>query len=141
MKQQDLAATDDAKKVAVDLLSRARMRPNFGNGGEVDNLLARAKARSQARLGSTPDICLEPKDFDPDHDRSERAATNLAKLFGDVVGCEDIIKKLGDYQNIARTMKNRNMDPRNKIPMNFIFKGPPGKQYVKKLPISDRMKL
>lgn len=138
MKQQDLTATDEAKKVAIELLSRARTRPNFGNGGEVDNLLGRAKARSQARLGSTPDVCLEPQDFDPDHDRSERAATNLAKLFEDVVGCEDIITKLGDYQNIAHTMKSRGMDPRNKIPMNFIFKGPPGEWYACGSELSDQ---
>ena len=128
MKQQDLTASDDAKKVAVELLSRARIRPNFGNGGEVDNMLGSAKARSQARLGSAADICLEPKDFDPEHDRSERAATNLAKLFEDVVGCD--VKKLGDYQNIASTMKSQGLDPRNKIPMNFIFQGPPSKSYV-----------
>ena len=127
MKHQGLKATDVAKTAAISLLSRARNRPNFGNGGEVDNVLARAKARSQQRLGAVADILLEPQDFDPDHDRSERASTNLEKLFADVVGCEEVIQKLRDYQSIARTMKARGVDPRNKIPMNFIFKGPPGR--------------
>jgi hypothetical protein len=126
MKQQGLDATNAAKKAAIDLLSRARNRPNFGNGGEVENILGRAKARSQQRLGAVAQIVLEPVDFDPDHDRSERAATNLQKLFADVVGCDDVIQKLRDYQSIAKTMTERGMDPRNKIPMSFVFKGPPG---------------
>ena len=126
MKLQGLAATDAAKKVAIDLLSRARNRPNFGNGGEVDNVLDRAKARSQQRLGPTADTTLKPEDFDPDHDRRERASTNLEELFADVVGCEDVIQKLCDYQKIVSTMEARGMDARNNIPMNFIFKGPPG---------------
>ncbi|KAM6493098.1 P-loop containing nucleoside triphosphate hydrolase protein [Amanita muscaria] len=126
LKQQGLEATDAAKKTAIDLLSRARNRPNFGNGGEVENILGRAKARSQQRLGPVPQIILEPADFDPDHDRSQRAASNLEKLFGDVIGCEEVIQKLRDYQKIAKTMSDRGMDPRNKIPMSFVFKGPPG---------------
>ncbi|KAF8633815.1 hypothetical protein AX15_001228 [Amanita polypyramis BW_CC] len=126
MKQQGLSATDPAKKVAINLLSRARNRPNFGNGGEVDNVLDRAKARSQQRLGPSANTTLEREDFDPDHDRAERASTNLEKLFADIVGCEDVIQKLRDYQRIAKTMEARGMDARNKIPMNFIFKGPPG---------------
>ncbi|KAG5219784.1 P-loop containing nucleoside triphosphate hydrolase protein [Salix suchowensis] len=62
LKQQDLAATDDAKKVAIAVLARARNRPNFGNGGEVENLLSQAKARYQARASKNAvDIVFEPK--------------------------------------------------------------------------------
>ncbi|OBZ77560.1 Stage V sporulation protein K [Grifola frondosa] len=50
----------------------------------------------------------------------------IEKLFEDVVGCEDIVAKLGGFQETARKMKARNMDPRDKIPTNFIMKGPPG---------------
>lgn len=35
MKQQDLAATSEARSVAIEVLSRIRNRPNFGNAGEV----------------------------------------------------------------------------------------------------------
>lgn len=35
MRQQDLNATKEAKVVAIEVLSRARNRPNFGNAGEV----------------------------------------------------------------------------------------------------------
>ena len=35
MRHQDLDATPEAKSVAIEVLSRARIRPNFGNAGEV----------------------------------------------------------------------------------------------------------
>ena len=132
LKQQDLAATDKAKEVAIEVLSRARNRPNFGNGGEVENLLAKAKNNYQTRQASLPaaqrsfDVVFQPQDFDPDFDRAEHSGENLKKLFEDVVGCESIVKKLEEYQNVARGMKMKGRDPKDLIPTNFVFKGPPG---------------
>jgi hypothetical protein len=130
---QDLGATSAAKKVALDVLDRLRNRPNFGNAGEVENLISKAKTRFQARQATVPparraiDIVFEPPDFDPDFDRQARAAENLKALFADVVGCDAIIEKLAGYQRIANNLKKRGQDPRPEIPMNFVFKGPPGK--------------
>ncbi|KAJ8579428.1 hypothetical protein M405DRAFT_848236, partial [Rhizopogon salebrosus TDB-379] len=39
LKGEDLVATDMTKQVASDLLNRAKDRPNFGNAGEVENIL------------------------------------------------------------------------------------------------------
>jgi hypothetical protein len=69
---------------------------------------------------------FEPQDFDADFDRDEHASENLGKLFADVVGCEAIVKKLTDYQRIAKVMKARNENAGDLIPTNFVFKGPPG---------------
>lgn len=129
LKKQDLSATDAAKDVAMELLSRERNRPNFGNGGAVETLLGHCKTRYMARFrGTTPpaNTVFEPQDFDPEFDRHLRAAANLDKLFENVVGCEDIIDKLREYQKIARVMKARGEDARDLIPTNFVFKGPPG---------------
>ncbi|KAF9264160.1 P-loop containing nucleoside triphosphate hydrolase protein [Marasmius fiardii PR-910] len=132
LRQQDLSVTDAAKTVALDVLDRGRNQPNFGNGGEVENMITQAKIRYQKRQAQLPlaerslDIVFEPEDFDPDHDRQNHATTNLKKLFEDVVGCEDIVKKLGDYQKVAAQMKVRKREIRGVIPMNFVFKGPPG---------------
>jgi hypothetical protein len=132
LKDQDLSATDDAKKVAGELLSRMRNRPNFGNAGEVENMLGQAKSRYQKRMASVPasqrkDVVFEPKDFDPDFNRGQNASTNLANMFADVVGCEEVVEKLDSYQKIAQAMKKRGLDMRKHIPSNFVFKGPPGK--------------
>ncbi|KAF9264149.1 P-loop containing nucleoside triphosphate hydrolase protein [Marasmius fiardii PR-910] len=132
LRQQDLSVTDAAKTVALDVLDRGRNRPHFGNGGEVENMITQAKIRYQKRQAQLPlaerflDIVFEPEDFDPDHDRQNHATANLKKLFEDVVGCEDIVKKLGDYQKVAAQMKARKKKIKGVIPMNFVFKGPPG---------------
>lgn len=123
-------ATDQARKVALDLLQRARNRLNFGNAGEVDIILDRAKALHQKHMSAgksqDPDT-LDAIDFDPDFDRGERAATNLPALFQDVVGCDDLIRQFQGYQTTAANMKALGMDPREQLPFNFLFKGPPGK--------------
>ena len=99
---------------------------------QVENLLGLAKGRYQARQASKPasqqsfDVIFEPQDFDPDFQRGEHAATNLQKLFEDVVGCDEVVEKLGGYQQIVQNMKARNRPSRGMIPMNFLFKGPPG---------------
>ena len=131
LKKLAFTTTDLGKRVAMDVLRRARNRPNFGNAGEVDILLDRAKARQQQRLnegkGGDNGSCFEPLDFDEDFDRGERADTNVRLLFRDVIGCETIISQLEGYQNAARELKGMDMDPRDEIPFNFLFRGPPGK--------------
>ncbi|KAK4042166.1 P-loop containing nucleoside triphosphate hydrolase protein [Parachaetomium inaequale] len=46
MAQEEICATDQAMEVAAEVLRLARDRPNFGNGGDVDNLLNQAKTRA-----------------------------------------------------------------------------------------------
>ncbi|KAK1708568.1 ATPase [Colletotrichum lupini] len=129
LKLQGFSATDQAKQVASEMLERARNRPNFGNAGEVDILLNEAKARHQRRLTAKEShhvSTLEALDFDHDFDRADRAQTNVAKLFEGTVGCEKIVATLEGYQETVRCMKALNMDPKDIIPFNFIFRGPPG---------------
>ena len=132
LKLQDLSATDAAKDVAIEVLSRSRNRPNFGNAGELENLLSVAKNNYQKRMAHFPyharsaEILFEPQDFDPDYQRSANATSNLKEIFKDVVGCEKIVKKLEGYQRIAQASKQSGRDPRDLIPTNFVFKGPPG---------------
>lgn len=135
LKAQDLDATDKAKAVAIEVLSRARNRPNFGNGGEVENLLTKAKYNYQTRQATLPaaqksfDVVFQPQDFDTDFNRAEHSEGNLKKLFADIVGCEIIVAKLGEYQQTVRALKARGRDLKevqDLIPMNFVFKGPPG---------------
>ena len=132
LKKQGLEATEEAKDVAIGLLSRARDRPNFGNAGDVENLISHAKAQEQRRRsmqGATSqqaEVLFLPQDFDENFDRANNATLNLRKLFADVVGCETLIGKLERYQRVAANMRARGMDPKSHIPFNFIFKGPPG---------------
>ncbi len=129
LKDIGFEATIQAKRVCMDVIGRARNRPNFGNAGEVDIVLDRAKAAHQKHLAASKVKkfdTLEAIDFDLDFDRGDRAATNLPALFQDVVGCEDLIRQFQGYQTTAANMKALGMDPREQIPFNFLFKGPPG---------------
>lgn len=129
LKKQGYAATDQAKRVAMEMLSRARNRPNFGNAGEVDIMLDAAKARHQSRLSRKETqavTTIEALDLDPDFDRAERSETNVVKLFEQTVGMEDTVSLLQGYQQTVKTMRALEMDPRENIPFNFLFRGPPG---------------
>ncbi|RFU29072.1 hypothetical protein B7463_g7259, partial [Scytalidium lignicola] len=129
LKSQAYNATDQAKAVAMEVLKRARNKPNFGNAGEVDILLNGAKLRHQQRrsAGNVKDAStLEAVDMDPDFDRGERAATNIRMLFEGEVGREELVARLEGYQNTVANMRARSMDPREQIPFSFLFRGPPG---------------
>lgn len=65
-------------------------------------------------------------DFDPEFNRGSSAVLNCKKLFENVIGCEDVVAKLEGYQQAAINSKANGLDPREIIPMNFVFKGPPG---------------
>lgn len=143
LKQQGYQASGQAVSVAVEMLDRARNRPNFGNAGEVDILLNDTKARHQRRLtlarqkagnSQTPtkgaltddDTLLNAQDFDPDFDRANSSTTNVNALFRDTVGSEQVVTLLEGYQDTVRRLKSLDMDPKENIPFNFLFRGPPG---------------
>lgn len=133
MKRDELTATDKASEVAREVLNRTRRRPNFGNGGDVETLLSRAKTRRITRLRNAK--CpflefqqrpLEPEDFDPDFDRASRADKHRNDLFQDFVGFDNVIGKFQGYQKMANGMRRCGIDPKSYIPWAFVFSGPPG---------------
>ncbi|KAK0489357.1 P-loop containing nucleoside triphosphate hydrolase protein, partial [Armillaria novae-zelandiae] len=125
---QNLQATEEAKKVALEVLNRAKIRPNFGNAGEVENLLTKAKmnfiSRTRGAQRTVVDTIFQPADFDPDFDRGSHANDNLDELFKDVVGCDGIVSKLRRYQKTASAGRRKGHDVRDLIPTSFVFKGP-----------------
>ena len=134
LKQGGFEASVQGRKVAVEVVSRARNRPNFGNAGEIDILLNGAKIRHQQRLsaekasGKPPGngSQFEPQDFDKEYDRGEREETNIPMLFAGNVDCETLIEQLEGYRQTVRNMRKLDIDPRDQIPFNFLFRGPPG---------------
>ncbi|KAF5008081.1 hypothetical protein FDECE_5630 [Fusarium decemcellulare] len=134
LEKEKLAATDKAREVAMEVLKRASVRPNFGNGGEVDNLLskailARLRRVSKEKKSEDDDLDvlpLEPQDFDADYDRLSHAVSKTRALFDGFVGFEEIISKFESYQYMVQGMRLRNVDPRPYVPFTYVFKGPPG---------------
>jgi SpoVK/Ycf46/Vps4 family AAA+-type ATPase len=131
LRRDDLDATPEALEVARYMLSIAQNRPNFGNGGHVENMLNHAKSSYQARVsrmdafkGSQQQ--LEPQDFDADHKRHAEASARCAVLFSDMQGVGYIMNQFQGYQNMVTQLRKRRHDPRPFIPLTFVFKGPPG---------------
>ncbi|KAI9783318.1 MAG: hypothetical protein M1816_001416 [Peltula sp. TS41687] len=122
LEQQAYKATDHAKRVAMEVLKRARNRPNFRNAGECQS------PASAASLYEVKDAAtLEAVNIDPEFDRGEGAAPHLRMLFEGVVGCDELVAQLEGYQQTVANMKARDMDSREQIPFNVLFRGPPGK--------------
>jgi AAA lid domain len=96
LRKQGLDATEEAKSVALGILSRARDRPNVGNAGEIENLISHATAQVQKRrLAATTtnrsaEAVFLPQDSDEGFDRAKNAALDCRNLFADVVGCEGL---------------------------------------------------
>jgi hypothetical protein len=82
------------------------------NNGELRGIM-------DYKFDPTSPMPVNWRTFGPDHECSANATLNLKELFKDVFGCEEVVKKLGGYQCIGR-------DPRDLIPTNFVFEGPPG---------------
>ncbi|KAG9247288.1 P-loop containing nucleoside triphosphate hydrolase protein [Calycina marina] len=126
--KQSLKITDQAKTVVLDMLNRARNRSDFGNAREIDNLLGRAKEWHQTRRTkklSKYANTFEAKDFDEDFDRANQSDTNVKALFQGTVGQEAIMALLEGYQQTVQMTKSLGMDPKENIPFNFLFRGPP----------------
>ncbi|KAJ5948557.1 P-loop containing nucleoside triphosphate hydrolase protein [Penicillium verhagenii] len=132
LKESALKTTEEGRRVALEILERASERPNFGNGGEVDNLLGRAQDSFIARTAAVPliegsgDATLAPEDFDLQYNRHLQAATECKARFQDLIGMEEVIHQLQEYQSAVVGMRKRNIDPRPFIPFTFVFRGPPG---------------
>ncbi|KAK2808786.1 hypothetical protein FQN50_004459 [Emmonsiellopsis sp. PD_5] len=60
LQNQGLSAPDEAKNVAIDVLGKARLRPNFGNAGEVENLNEYAKQQARCSVKHSP-LNIEPE--------------------------------------------------------------------------------
>lgn len=134
LKEQSYTASDDAKNVAMEVLARARNHRNFGNAGEIDIVLSRAKESQQGRLASCTEeydpFLLESQDFDADFERPSHAEVRIRELFKDFVGANNLVDKLVGYSRMVQNAKTLEMDPRSQIPFNYLFRGPPGKQGV-----------
>lgn len=106
------------------------MRPNFGNGGDVENLITKAKQNYVHRIRGSlvprdASIIFEPADFDP-HFNRVHDSNKIDELFKDVVGCEGIMDKMRSFQKVAQTGKMRGEEISDLVPTTFVFKGPPG---------------
>ncbi len=102
LKDHDLYAPPKAFTIAMEVLHRARMRPNFSNAGEVNNLLDKAKQNYLYRHAKQPpserlyEGILEPVDFDSNFNRIHEATCRIYlenKVANGSLTCWRVIKE------------------------------------------------
>lgn len=99
---------------------------HFGNAGEVDILLNRAREHHQWRCkrdGLVHNNVLEAEDFDVTF---VQHSTSIAELFRDGIVQDELAARLEQIQRVDVSLKTRDLDPRAQVPYNFVFCGPPG---------------
>ncbi|KAK7750716.1 hypothetical protein SLS62_007416 [Diatrype stigma] len=130
-KQLQIECGTGVEDVAMEIVERQRNKMNFGNAGEIDNLLEGAKSRCIERVHGTSShfggiVKLDKSDIDPDFDRAMNAGRDIEALFKGVVGCDEIKEKIKGYSKMFKTAQEVGENLQERIPMTFIFKGPPG---------------
>ena len=134
--------TAEAKSLAMEMLSFAKEQPNFGNGGEINNMLGRAMANYRMRLNEMPsedqsgDVCFLPEDLDPHFKDISKVEDEVEPLFEHMIGMQD---QKDRFQSLARrstSLRACGRKPTKFMPFHFVFKGQGGtgkKAVAKKL--------
>jgi transcriptional regulator with AAA-type ATPase domain len=117
----------DTAIFAVDKLAKARAGPHFGNAGEVGTMLSSASQKMFSRCSKGSSSVgrnieeLLPEDFS----NAEDARTlSIEEILADLVGCDDVLRKLTEYRNVVNLSKGNGRKPN--VQYNFLFVGSPG---------------
>lgn len=128
---RNLRSTPEDLRAAMEVLNRSRMRQDFSNGREVDNLISAAMENSlqrQSKAGASSyghDMILSQEDFDPNHGRAQHASANCRAALQNKVS-NNVIFQLEQYQRLLQVTKSRRFGTTPIIPKSFVLKGPSG---------------
>jgi len=120
-KQVDFAT---AKAAVRQVLAKARLRPNFGNAGAVDNLVsaavASAEQRHQAlpaaeRAVATAHLALQDFVVEKPH------VLDPSLVFEGLIGCGAIKERLEEYRAVAEAASKAGRDPVDDLALTFCF--------------------
>lgn len=69
-------------------------------------------------------MCLhiQAVDFSP----TTKSVTTTAEMFEGLVGCEEVMMKLKEYQATVKASQKLGIDPLSSFELNFLFVGSPG---------------
>lgn len=124
-------------QAALNTLDQERRRPNFGNAGAVNNLLANAALKMEARTSHMPpemrvSAAPVPEDFMSEADAAAAAkaaaghSDGTDTVFADLIGCKSVLAKLKEWQATIQASKRLGKDPLDSFELNFTFVGSPG---------------
>jgi hypothetical protein len=105
---------------AIEQITKKRSLANFGNGGEVNNILNDAK-RYAARRGTA---ALRKEDF---LKGGVFPTTGLVDtVMSDLIGNDDIDRLVEEYKQVVEFAELHRRNPKEMIDYNFLFVGSPG---------------
>ena len=127
-------ASFETLQAGVAVLEKEKMKPHFGNGGAINNLLSKATMRYEQRLKRekcsaaerAADRTLLPEDMDPDSGLANSKMQKIEELFTDLIGCKSVLAQLSEIRNTIAFAEKKGRDPREDVPLSFVFAGPPG---------------
>lgn len=131
LKRRGLKASFASQRIAISVLAKQRRRPNFGNGGAVENFISTAVARMNERMASlTPAERAASQeligiDFDPDESASV-VDFDVDKVFDDLMGCHGIKQQMQEYKASILYSQKTGQDPFEDLQLNFKFTGSSG---------------
>ena len=112
---------------AVKQLARAKAKPNFGNAGAVNNLLATAKLKLQRRQSTgTMNVARRTDELIIEDFGEITKPVTECDLFDGLVGCDSVRAKLKEYHSLITLCQRNGEDPKKFVEFNFIFAGSPG---------------
>jgi Cdc6-like AAA superfamily ATPase len=129
LKSKEIPATVPAMLTAIEVLAKKRRLPNWGNAGDVHNLVNGAISKCMARVReANPPLAadstarhLQPEDF-----ISDRCVETLDDIFRPMLGCEGLKQRLRNMERLIARKRKRGLDPMASLDLNFVFSGPPG---------------
>lgn len=121
----------EALEAGIAVLAKERMRPNFGNGSAVANLLSAAVQRFEQRHAHLAPAAraalkaLGAVDFDPSAGQVASLAS-IEALFSDLLGCDDVLCQLRTIHKTIALAQRLGKDPLDEVPLAYAFTGSPG---------------
>jgi len=126
LRKKNVSATYEASMAALDRLTAKRRLPNFGNAGEVQNMVngALTKFFARARSGANEQQLL-PEDFEQ---ASDKPVETIDEIFRSMLGggCAEIKRRLRATHTLVASKKARGMDYTRSTNLNYLIVGSPG---------------
>ncbi|KAJ3312151.1 hypothetical protein HDU76_002958 [Blyttiomyces sp. JEL0837] len=132
LKKKGLSASFKVQRTAIEILKQHRRRPNFGNGGAVENLISTAIMNMANRQKLLPPheralaTNLESRDFDPRDPSDISRDSDPTHIFSNLIGCEELLNQMLVYKGSVEMAKAQGKNPMDVVPLLFRFVGPPG---------------
>lgn len=125
LRKKSITATLPALMMALDRLNKKRRLPNFGNAGEVNNMVNSALTQYITRTRNDPNASrlLLPEDFEQ---QSDAPLESIDDIFRPMLGCTEIQQRLRTMHSLIQKKKAKGMDFMRSLNLNFILVGRPG---------------